>query len=268
MAAGWWVCRWAKAAVVVIEITIWSTSISLSAALEITPVDYLRQPLFQRVRRIVLGLAVLAGVLVVAIGGYVFVMAVDSSIDGQPVSVYKNVSGAMDSTVLVGERFTVVSLRGEKGELIAVGRGDVITHRWPPDTSKVFVKRIVAVPGDTIAMIEGVLQLNGRVMSERYAHHEEPDVDPMADDFDWQRAYLVGNLTPASYRPSRNTWGPILIPRGSYFVLGDNRDNSLDSRYWGFLPAGDILARARRVYLSRDPKTGRIRWNRLAVRIE
>jgi len=130
------------------------------------------------------------------------------------------------------------------------------------------VKRIVGLPGDTLAMVNGRLRVNGKTVAEPYAWHEDSTVDPASDEFNWQRAHLVDPAArdSAHYSPSRNTWGPILVPPGMYFVLGDNRDNSLDSRYWGFLPAQDILGEARRVYFSKD-STGHIRWSRLGRRV-
>lgn len=219
-------------------------------------------------RRLILALALLSGGIVVVTVGYFTFIVGDAMIENESFLVFRNVTGAMEPTLLIGETFTVTSLRGDKGDLLEVRRGDVIAHRWPPDTSKIFAKRIVGVPRDTLEMRNGVLRVNGRDLTERYAWHAEPDVDPVAEDFAWQRAFLIGDLArdTATYRASRNTWGPIALPPGQYFVLGDNRDNSLDSRYWGLLPADDIIGRARRVYRSRDPQTG-IRWNRLGKRI-
>ena len=221
-------------------------------------------------RRLVPGLALLAAALIIVIGGYVAFIVTDAMTAGRQVQEYRNPTGAMEPTLLAGETFTVVSVRSEKGELTALGVGDVVTHQWPPDRSKVFVKRIVGVPGDTLEMRGGVLRRNRHDVVEPYAWHAEPDVDPASDDFNWQRQYLVSGTArdSESYHPSRNTWGPLVIPPGQYFVLGDNRDNSLDSRYWGFLPADDILGRARRVYMSRDPATGAIRWKRFGVAID
>ena len=142
-------------------------------------------------------------------------------------------------------------------------RGQIVVFTWPKDSAKSFVMRVVGVPGDTLAMRAGALVVNGRAASEPYAHHTDPDVDPSIPEFEWQRSYLVSTAEAARTHPSRDNWGPLVVPDDSYFVLGDNRDNSLDSRYWGIVPAELVTKRPRRIYFSRDPATGRIRWNRI-----
>jgi signal peptidase I len=119
-------------------------------------------------RPLTLLLAILAGCIVAAAGAYVVFIAIDASVDGRPSRSYRNVTGAMIPTLLIGDLFTVVSLRGEKGALLPVSRGDLVAHRWPVDTSKLFVKRIVGVPGDTLAMVNGVLFVDGRKVDEPY----------------------------------------------------------------------------------------------------
>jgi signal peptidase I len=155
-------------------------------------------------------------------------------------------------------------------------RGDVIVFQFPSDLSKNFVKRLVGEPGDTLAMENGVLILNGKRIEESYVSHTEPGNDPSADEFYWQRNYIVrtAQAHTESYRPSRNNWGPLVVPEGNYFVLGDNRDNSLDSRYWGFVPDSLVRGRPLFVYYSyvRDGSPGNswlsgVRWNRLGERV-
>ena len=167
----------------------------------------------------------------------------------------------MDSTLLPGELFSTKS-PGDAAGSTRLARGTVVTHKWPEDRTKQFIKRIVGLPGDTLSMVSGALFLNGRRVNEPYAWHAEPAIDPAPDDFKWQRRYLAANVDSASYEPSRNNWGPIVVPANQYFLLGDNRDNSLDSRWWGFVPRGDITGVVHRVFRS-DDSLGRLRWWRL-----
>lgn len=170
-------------------------------------------------------------------------------------------AGSMEPTLLEGEYFMTVPVTGAR-----IARGQVVVFRWPDDSARTFVERIVGGPGDTLAMRDGALFLNGRAVRERYARHTEPGSDPDGEEFDWQRNYLVGGPAVArGYRASRNNWGPLAVPAAMYFVLGDNRDNSLDSRYRGFVPATQVFARPYRVYFSRDLATGRVRWERIGI---
>jgi signal peptidase I len=125
-------------------------------------------------------------------------------------------------------------------------------------------------------MREGILIRNGASLAERYVEHTEPDMDPAPEDFRWQRDYLVKTAAAATgYHPSRNNWGPLVVPNGNYFVLGDNRDNSLDSRYWGFVPDSLVKGRPFVIYYSYSPDSSdrsfawltHIRWTRLGERI-
>ncbi len=151
--------------------------------------------------------------------------------------------------------------------------GDVIVFKWPADPTINFVKRVVGAPGDTILMRDGRLVRNGHPVAEPYVTHSSPDTDPAGDAFTWQRDYLVRSLhATQSYWPSRNNWGPLIVPERSYFVLGDNRDNSLDSRYWGFVPDSLVRGRPLVVYFSYEPDSTsdvswltHIRWKRFGT---
>jgi signal peptidase I len=115
-------------------------------------------------------------------------------------------------------------------------------------------------------------------MHERYVRHTQPGSDPGDEEFRWQQDFLVPSARAASvrgYHPSRNNWGPLLVPAHHYFVLGDNRDNSLDSRYWGFLPDSLIRGQPLFVYYSYESESDpvfdwltHIRWQRLGKKIE
>ena len=214
---------------------------------------------------IIIGLAVTFGLLIAAAVAYVLVLVADA---GRGAMAFKNPSGSMAPTILAGDYITAHRLPGVAKNPRLVGRGEVVLHQWPDDTTKVFMKRAVGLPGDTIAMKEGVVWINGKPLHETYTLTTD-SVDPVTDDFRWQRAYLVGNASrdTAHYLPSRNNWGPLLVPPDHFFVLGDNRDNSLDSRYFGFVTAHQVLGRVRRVYFSRDTLTG-IRWSRIGLLLQ
>ena len=138
------------------------------------------------------------------------------------------------------------------------------------------VKRIIGIPGDTVAMRQGKLIRNGREQSEPYAIHS--DFNRSAEPAErtrmraWQLRYFAGS-GPADYSPDLQDWGPLVVPPDSFFVMGDNRDNSLDSRFWGFLPRGNIRGKPLIVYYSYEPETWRplpflaaVRWSRIGAR--
>jgi signal peptidase I len=200
------------------------------------------------------------------------------------MEAFKIPSGSMEATLQVGD-FLLVNkvLYGAEvpfahTRLPAIRepeRGDVMVFKWPADPTKNFVKRLVGVAGDTLAMSNGILLRNGVRVNEEYVKHTEPGVDPTAEDFRWQRNHLVQTAEASiAYHPSRNNWGPIVVPDDHYFVLGDNRDNSLDSRYWGFVPDSMVRGQPFLVYYSYAPDSSqplswltRIRWKRLGDRI-
>jgi signal peptidase I len=198
------------------------------------------------------------------------------------VEMFKIPTPSMQQTLMVGD-FLVVDKVGFGAEVPFTGvrlpplrypkRGDVIVFRWPSDPSVNFVKRIVGVPGDTLYMDDGELFRNGERVEEPYVSHLSPDTDPSTAAFGWQRNHLVGTLHASrTYWPSRNNWGPLVVPERNYFVLGDNRDNSLDSRYWGFVPDSLVRGRPLMVYFSYEPDTAshfswltHARWRRFGT---
>ncbi|MGQ0538740.1 MAG: signal peptidase I [Gemmatimonadaceae bacterium] len=206
------------------------------------------------------------------------------------VEAFKIPSGSMEGTLLVGD-FLLVNKLLYGAEVPFSGRrlpgirqperGDVVVFEYPRDPSKHFVKRLVGLPGDTLAMREGELLVNGAPRAERYARHSEPGIDRAYEEFEWQRNYLVrsaaarGKTRQAGLHPSRNNWGPIVVPPRHYFMLGDNRDNSLDSRYWGFVPDTLVKGAPLFIYYSyvpdameRAPWLTHIRWRRLGSRVQ
>jgi signal peptidase I len=200
------------------------------------------------------------------------------------VEAFKIPSGSMENTLLVGD-FLLVNKLVYGAEIPFVGKrlpglrpprfGDVVVFQWPQDPSRNMVKRLVGEPGDTLAMRDGWLLRNGTKVEEPYVRHGDLALDGGAEDFRWQRDYLVRTAQATmSYSPSRNNWGPIVVPPRNYFVLGDNRDNSLDSRYWGFVPDTLIRGKPLIIYYSYRPDSSsreswlaRVRWHRIGTRV-
>ena len=168
---------------------------------------------------------------------------------------YRLPSSSMSPLLLAGDYVITVPLDAEPR------RGQVVVFLRPDDTTSSYVKRIIAGPGDTIEMRERKVYLNNRLLPEAYAHYEEPDWDPVMEAFNWQARYLAGKRSEA-YKPSRHNWGPLVLPRNSWFLMGDDRDNSADSRFFGFVPRFLIVGEPKRVYFSAD-SLRRIRWSRL-----
>ena len=202
------------------------------------------------------------------------------------VEAFKIPSGSMEHTLLVGDFLLVNKLvygaevpftHTRLPKLRTPQVGDVIVFDYPRDLTKNFVKRLVGLPGDTVEMRDGVLFRNGSRINEKYVERADMDYDSPEEEFAWQREYLVRppGSALATYHPSRNNWGPLVVPAKSYFVLGDNRDNSLDSRYWGFVADSLVKGKPFVIYYSYAPDTvdrfawlTHIRWNRLGERIK
>jgi signal peptidase I len=138
------------------------------------------------------------------------------------------------------------------------------------------VKRLIGMPGDTLAMADGQLLRNGKVLDEPWVVHANPmpQATPLqrAQMRQWQVKHLAGPDT-AGYNPDLQDWGPIVVPPDSFFMMGDSRDNSHDSRMWGFLPRTNVRGRPMFVYYSFDPQHWRplpfltaIRWDRILSR--
>jgi len=161
-------------------------------------------------------------------------------------------------------------------------RGDIVVFISPPqfdqpsDLTPTLVKRLIGMPGDTLAMADGQLIRNGKVVDEPWVVHANPmpEATPLqrAQMRQWQVKHLAGPDT-AGYNPDLQDWGPIVVPQDSFFMMGDSRDNSHDSRMWGFLPRTNVRGRPMFVYYSFDPQHWRplpfltaIRWDRILSR--
>ena len=208
-------------------------------------------------------------------GIYVIVMGVPSVLIGFPgLHGFRVPSGSMEPTLLVGDFFFDDEGAGSASRLT---RGDIISFHSVEEKGLLVVKRIVAIPGDTVAMTHGRLLIDGRGVLEPYVtlpngqkEEEQSSRDQMAA---WQRPFYLGKDS-ATYMPGLQDWGPLLVPEGFVFVLGDNRDASYDGRYWGFLPLANVVGQPLIIYwsyASMEANTSAagygVRWERIGRRV-
>jgi len=173
------------------------------------------------------------------------------------IKAYSIPSGAMQNTLLVGDYIlannAAYGLRNPFSNKVWIPiskpqQGDVVIFIFPQDPSKDYIKRVVALPGDRIQIVDKKVLVNGKAFETPKAIFEESTILP---------------APRAPGESARDNLGPVEVPADSYFVLGDNRDRSYDSRFWGFVPFDYIRGKALYVYISRDPKNSLIRWERI-----
>jgi signal peptidase I len=155
-------------------------------------------------------------------------------------------------------------------------RNDIVVFDSKEDPGMAIVKRLIGVPGDTLAMRAGQLYRNSQLVPEPYAVNADPDrsESPMMREKmrAWQVLHLAG-VGPGDYAPDLHDWGPIVVPPDSLFLMGDNRDDSYDSRYWGFLAEKKVRGTPMFIYYSYNPDSWKalpfvsdIRWGRILHR--
>jgi signal peptidase I len=199
------------------------------------------------------------------------------------IQTFTIVSGSMEGTLLVGDFLVLnksaygASVPGTSASLPGYDtpqRNDIVVFRGHHEDIDL-VKRLVGMPGDTLEMRDGVLFLNGQPQEEPYVRRTDPNGDAGHPWMDWQASYLIGEAASEPYYPSRDNWGPIALPDDRFFMLGDNRDESLDSRYWGLVQRSQIKGRAVGLYFSYNnrpdggvPIVSRVRWSRIGERLK
>jgi len=169
---------------------------------------------------------------------------------------------SMDTTVMVGDHLLVDKLSYAPPGSISryflpytePKRGDVIVFRYPMDISQNYVKRVMGVPGDHIRLVNKVVYLNGKPLTEPYAQHIFPNPDPYRDNFPTEPDGPVYDRAKQMLAEHVQN-GEVVVPPDSYFAMGDNRDNSLDSRYWGFVPRENIIGKPLLIFWSYDAPT-------------
>lgn len=195
---------------------------------------------------------------------------------------FRIISGSMEQTMLLGDVLWVnKALYGAKVPLTSKRlpaireprRGEIIVFESVETPGLNVTKRVMGVPGDTLAMQGGALLRNGVALREPYVRRvntaARADSAREAAMQRWQRTHYVGRLGDR-YHPTLQDWGPIVVPAGGLFVMGDNRDESYDARFWGFLPRGNVRGRATLIWYSYDPSSYRAwplltatRWERI-----
>ena len=184
------------------------------------------------------------------------------------VQAFKIPTGSMEPNLLVGDHLLVnkfvfaPTLSSAERTLLPmtdIRRGDIVVFKYPEDPERDFIKRVIGLSGETIELKDRQIRVNGRAIQEPYAHYLPRPAGSGG-----------GEVTTGDVR---ERYGPVVVPAGSVFVMGDNRDNSQDSRYWGFLPKENIKGKALMIYWSFDSSEGGLnlftqtRWARILQQI-
>jgi signal peptidase I len=168
-------------------------------------------------------------------------------------------SESMENTLLIGDYLLVDKVHYGEGSAwnwlmpyTPIRRGDIVVFRYPVHPAQHFVKRVVGIPGDHVHLFRGTVFVNGKALDDsRFAIHKSEQFDSYRDNFPAGN-YISPEVNSSWWVEMHNVvhQGDIVVPSGQYFVLGDNRDESLDSRYWGFVPRENIIGRPLLIYWS------------------
>jgi len=184
------------------------------------------------------------------------------------VQAFKIPTGSMENNLLIGDHLLVnkfvfaPTLTGLEQTLLPIDpirRGDILVFKFPEDPNRDFIKRVIGLPGDTLELKQKTVYINGKALDEPYVQFLFPDDLP-------SEAGLAGT-------DPRRRFGPVTVPADMFFMMGDNRDNSEDSRFWGFLPRSYVKGKALFVYFSFGDANGlsgtlsNIRWGRMLHQI-
>ncbi len=182
------------------------------------------------------------------------------------VQAFKIPSGSMENTLLIGDHIIVTKYSYGihiPNEVLVLGtqlfkdivllqkvpeRGDIIVFKFPRDEKRDFIKRVIGLPGDILEVKRQRVFINGQPYADPHARHTRPPPDE-------------------SFKP-RDDFGPVRVPEGHVFVMGDNRENSEDSRYWGFLDIKKIRGKAQFIYWSWNGPESSIRFDRFGQLLE
>jgi len=173
------------------------------------------------------------------------------------VQAFKIPSGSMVPTLLVGDHLLVnkfiygIKIPFSDKRILVFKKpqkGDIIVFRYPEDPSRDFIKRVIATEGDVVEERNKVVYVNGQPLNEPYVQHTD--------------SRIKGPFEP------RDNFGPYIVPKNKLFVMGDNRDQSYDSRYWGYVDLKDVKGKAFIIYWSWDSEKNMVRFNRIGKLIK
>jgi signal peptidase I len=178
------------------------------------------------------------------------------------IQAFKIPSSSMEPTLLIGDHLLVnrlsyvMKIPFTDKVIFSLGdpkKNDVIVFRYPVEPDKDFIKRVIATPGDTVEIKDKVIYVNGTRIDDKWGYYSDTLILPQ-------------NVNP------RDNFGPLKVPKDAYFVMGDNRDRSLDSRFWGIVPKDNLVGRALILYFSWNGKSedllNYVRWTRIGSLIK
>lgn len=192
---------------------------------------------------------------------------------------YRVPTGSLEPTVMPGDMILVnqydyglrIPIWNKK--FVSIGepkRGQIALFRWPVNPPVTFVKRVIGVPGDHVSYLNKVLYINGKKMSQKFIKNTLEIGD---NGQTWKAKEYEENLDGVKHliirRPDRSSqnFKDLVVPKGKYLMMGDNRDDSDDSRSWGFVPMHNFIGRAILIWMSWDSQKHRIRWDRIGDRL-
>jgi signal peptidase I len=169
---------------------------------------------------------------------------------------FKIPTGSMEPNLLIGDHLIVNKMIFAPGVTAVerallpgreIQRGDVIVFKYPEDPERDFIKRVIGLPGERLEIRKKKIHINGQPIDDPHAH--------------------LSTSRPLSEIDLQNDYGPVTVPPDQYFMMGDNRDNSQDSRFWGFLPQSYVKGQALFIYFSFGDELSDVRWSRLFNRV-
>lgn len=199
----------------------------------------------------------------------VLILLLMIQIRNKTIQAFSIPAGSMVPTLIVGDNIMVDKSYYKNNDL---KRGDLIVFKFPDDTQIAFIKRVIGLPGDKLNIKGRNIYINGKLSDQKYTGEYEYNYENELKTMDEYSVRMDDNSFKVIYDskvPEKSKFKlsfPLVVPDNHFFSLGDNRDNSYDSRFWGFVPIENIIGRAKYIYLSYNDND-KIRWNRLGKQI-